>query len=356
MNYMSSKLLKKANEEAIYNLYLYLANKTNPKENQSLKSIVWDMESLLSTDWTVKEIYRLKILKNAVINKIVPEDSTIGNLIISGRGLTACTFTKPNEEISVAFKGTGSGEWIDNGEGLSGKSRENIYITYEKGGKPAYREIHQHDYATDQQVEALNWFRHIVAKNRWDNNTRITLSGHSKGGNKAQFIAINSEPEYECFSFSGQGFSPEAIKSFKNNYGQKYEEKRQHIQSLSAENDYVNVLGEHLVPEKNIYYFKSRLGIHYPEAILDKTGILRSQANQGKLSIYIENISNKLMKIKPSIRQHATLGVMSIFQKYLGEDSSDGNNSFVEEDIIEEIGNSIGPFINRFYNSDSLWK
>lgn len=358
MNHIYDDILKNANEEAIYNTYLYLAHKTTPMEQESLQSIVLGMESALKTqgtlDWKDKDIYRLKIIKNAVINNETLADSKIGNLTRSKSGLTACSFTRPNGNVSIAFKGTGSGEWLDSGEGLSGIPEENTYITYAKGGKVISSEIRQNDYATDQQVEALNWFRFIVAKNHWDELTKIAVSGHSKGGNKAQFITIHSDLVSTCYSFSGQGFSPEALTALKKMYGLKYEERRQHILGFAADNDYVNVLGERLVPEKNLYFFKSQAGIHALDAMLDQNGKLRTQAEQGRLSLYIEKVSKELMRMNPSVRQYATLGIMNIFQKYLGEGVPVNGDTVSIEETVAGIGIAIGSLLYQLYNIKDL--
>ncbi len=352
MNKISADILQKANEEAIYNVYLYLLHKRLPKENESLNSIVLGLESASKNkmfhNWKDRDIYRLNILKNAVLRNKTLADSQIINLTYSKSGLTACSFKKPNGNISVVFKGTGSGEWIDSGEGLSGIPEANTYIIYEKGGKAVHSQIVQNDYATDQQVDALNWFNSIAYKNNWNVHTKITVSGHSKGGNKAQFVAVNSNLADDCYSFDGQGFSPEALFNLKKQYGKKYEERRWNIRSFSAENDYVNVLGERLVPEQHIYYFESRTGIHNIEAILDENGNFRPQTEQGKLSLYVETFSEELMQMPPAVRQYATLGIMNIFQKYLGEGIPVNGDSVSMEKTIAGVGLAISSLLNRF--------
>ena len=356
MNLLPGDILQKANEEVIYNVYLYLSDKTIPKENESLQSIVFGLDNALRKqipqDWKARDIYRLNILKNAIKANKVIANSKIGNLTQSKSGLTACSFQKPDGNISVVFKGTGDGEWIDNGEGLSGIGEENTYITYAKGGEIIYRYTVQNDYATDQQVEALNWFRSTASKSNWSVHSKITVSGHSKGGNKAQFIAIKSSLVDDCYSFDGQGFSPEALADFKKQYGEKYEERRLCIRSFSADNDYVNVLGKQLVPQSHIYYFKSWAGLHNIEAILDKNGNLRPQTEQGILSEYIETFSNELMQMHPSVRQYATLGVMNIFQKYLGRGVAVNGDSVSLEKTLAGIGVSIGSFLTQLRKRD----
>lgn len=353
MNYISEELLNKANEEAIYNLYLYLSHKTNPKENESLKAIIDNLENSLKSQkvvtWKDREIYRLNILKNAIKNNETLANSKIGNLTRSKSGLTACSFTRTDGSVSVVFKGTGSGEWIDNGEGLSGISEENTYMSYEDLGKIINIKIIENDYATDQQVEALNWFNKIYSQNNWDFSKGITVSGHSKGGNKAQFIAICSGLVNDCYSFDGQGFSPEALEFLKEEYKKEYEERRKRVNSFSADNDYVNVLGSRLVPKENIYYFKSNSGIHYLEAILDENGKLMPQSEQGNISQCVETVSSELMNMNPGLRQYVTLGVMNIFQKYLGEGKPVNQDAVSIEKTIAGIGIAMASLLRWFF-------
>ena len=113
MNYLDKEILEKANEEAIYNLYLYLTHKLTPAENESLQTITDNLEQAYRDkpyDWDKKDIHRLLLLKNALINNPTLSLSQIGSLTYSKGGLTACIFTKSNGSISVVFKGTGSGE------------------------------------------------------------------------------------------------------------------------------------------------------------------------------------------------------------------------------------------------------
>ncbi|MBQ7794101.1 MAG: DUF2974 domain-containing protein [Clostridia bacterium] len=344
MNIIDRQLLEKANEEASYNLYIYLAHMTSVQKGETLEEIVSKLEQIDMTSERNK--YRLQILRNTIDQNTILSQSTISNLTLNKGGLTACSFTKPNGGVSVIFRGTGSGEWIDNGEGLSGIPEENTYITYDRFGQEK-RTIIKKDYATDQQTEALNWFNRIAAENAWRNNS-ITVSGHSKGGNKAQFIAIHSDLVKDCFSFDGQGFSPEALKLLKERHGDKYYERREKIMSLSACNDYVNVLGERIMPEDNIYYFESFAGFHYLEAMLDRNGVLRPQCRQGKLSQYIETVSAALMNMKPIIRQNAALGIMNIFQKYLGEGTPVNSDNVSLEKTVAGLGIAIGSILHSF--------
>lgn len=352
MNIMTGKTLAAANAEAIYNVYIYLADKTTPAYLDTLRAITEALATarLTQADWTAREINRLNILRAAIEQDESLANSRIINLTRSNGGLTAGAFIKPNSGVSVVYRGTGSGEWLDNGEGLSGIPEENTYMTYGSGGKIVSRSYIREDHATDQQVEALNWFNYIATKNGWTENTDITVSGHSKGGNKAQFVALNTDLADTCYSFDGQGFSPEALASFKTRHGEKYDERRQKIKSISADNDYVNVLGERLMPAENIFYFRSQMGLHNIEAILEEDGQFRAPSEQGRLSRYVETVSAELMMLPPSTRKYATLGIMNLFQKHLGKGIPVNGDTVSLEETIAGIAISLGPILHQFRN------
>ena len=42
----------------------------------------------------------------------------------------------------------------------------------------------------------------------------ITVAGHSKGGNKAQYVTVLSDKVDRCISMDGQGFSQEFIDKY----------------------------------------------------------------------------------------------------------------------------------------------
>ena len=350
MNYLDREILEKANEEAIYNLYLYLAHKAIPDKNDSLQIILHKLEQASRNsayDWDNKDLRRLKLLKNALISSPALAHSKIGHLTYSKDGLSACVFTHPDGRVSVAFRGTGDGEWIDNGEGLSGIPEENVYTSFSHFGNVTESISVKKDYATDQQVEALNWFNKVASKEKWNTDTKITVSGHSKGGNKAQFVTIHSDLVNACYSFAGQGFSPEALHSFQNRYKEEFEKRRNRIYSFSTDNDYVNVLGSRLALEDHIYYVESGLGLHNMEAMLDKHCRLRKQCNQGRISAYAEKLSKDLMKLRPSVRQYATLGIMNIFQKYVGESIPVNGDSVSTEETLIGIAVAVGSFLRN---------
>lgn len=107
----------------------------------------------------------------------------------------------------VAFQGTsGSYEWYDNALGL-------------------------HKTDTQSQQEALDYIESLP----YDN---ITVVGHSKGGNKAQYVTITSDKVDRCVSMDGQGFSQEFI----DKYAAEIEARGGKITNISLDTDYVHIL------------------------------------------------------------------------------------------------------------------
>ncbi len=340
----------RANTEAIYNLYMYLASRIVPQEQEPMHLAVERLDTALKNSTKKRDISRLEILKNAINSSPLLANSVISKLVLSAQGLNAGVFVRPDKSVSVVFMGTGGGEWIDNGEGLSGIPQENTYLTFKKDGKAVLITV-KNDYATTQQVEALNWFRQIYAESRWGKHTKITLSGHSKGGNKAQFVAMHTGVADVCFSFNGQGFSPEAIASLKKQLAGNFDERRNRIYSYLASNDYVSALGERLISDNHIFYLKPRSGIHFMESILEKGGTLRPPVGKGKLFSYIETVSENLMQMNPSVRQLATLGVMNVCQKYLGSGAPVNGDSVSAEITIAGIGIAISQLLRQLGNN-----
>ncbi len=352
MNYIEKSVLNAANTAIVYNIFLYILTSENARNGDKLSDIAADLKntdtSALNGAEKSQFEKRVEIIQKACSADTALANSIIGNIAVDynnkNGGMKACTFIHGSGTVYVIFAGTGAGEWIDNGEGLSGIPENNLYEKYDKSGQLVYTAAVEKDYATDQQAEALNWFGRICGENGWNDNTYIILSGHSKGGNKAQFVTINSGFADMCISFDGQGFSPEAVTMFKKNFGRSFEERRRKIYSFSADNDFVNVLGEPLAPAKQVYFLKSSdidgnpFAYHFVETLTGADGRLNAQGAQGDISQYMQNLSDTIMAVEPEKRQYITLSIMSILQKILGGEAVPVNGDFVSaKDTVKGI-------------------
>lgn len=127
-----------------------------------------------------------------------------------GGGKSVFLYDPAANEALVVFKGTESNaEWVDNVSGLC-------------------------RVPTEFQENALKWFRSLDL----ESYDTITVTGHSKGGNKSKYITIMDDRVTNCFSFDGQGFSDEFIKK----YAEEIRRNESKITNIIAESDFVNIL------------------------------------------------------------------------------------------------------------------
>lgn len=150
----------------------------------------------------------------AMLDKI-SKDEQLMNLKITeqmsdDKGGNAICLENPDypDKATVVFRGTGKYEWIDNGEG-------------------GYTVL------TEQQKEAINWVNSLPEK-----YTSITSTGHSKGGNKAQIVAILCDRVVRCVAYDGQGVGEEFLSAF----AEQINSKKDNITLISSQGDYVNIL------------------------------------------------------------------------------------------------------------------
>lgn len=323
MNDLSQDLKTDANEQAILNTLMYL-DYGNPNDNDTLEQIVANIK-VTGED----EKRQLEVVQNAIKDNPHLASLTIGNQsknmpgFDDGKGLNACTFTDPaTGSVSVVFRGTGSGEWLDNGYGVSGIITD-----------------------TQQQKQALAYFNEIVSKNGYaEKGIDITISGHSKGGNKAQYITVNSEYNYlidSCYNFDGQGMSPEAIEAFKERYGeQAYQDAVNKMYGFYSENDFVNPLGITIVPKDNRYYFDNAIveGIddfaknHYADGYLNLDGTFTKQVERGAVSKLIGNFSEEISSLPPGVRSVIADSIMALMQ---GDNETVDGSSISTMRVIE---------------------
>ena len=123
--------------------------------------------------------------------------------------IIALTFVEEGNETDaiVAFRGThGSDEWVDNVEAMN------------KAESPC-------------QIEAYDFIESLPYEN-------ITVTGHSKGANKAMYVTVRSNKIKRCVCFDGQGFS----KEFQEKYWAEIEKKGGLITNYALGTDFVHIL------------------------------------------------------------------------------------------------------------------
>lgn len=144
-------------------------------------------------------------------------------------------YVSSSGEAYVTFRGTdGPNEWKDDAEGLGMSD-------------------------TPCQKLALDYIEGLP----YDN---ITVTGHSKGGNKAQYVTITSDKVNRCVSMDGQGFSKEFI----DKYWAEIEKKGKLIKNYSYKSDYVHILMNYIPGAEQIYCEGSNTGkeCHNPNGMI----------------------------------------------------------------------------------------
>lgn len=129
----------------------------------------------------------------------------------------------PNDAL-VAFRGTTKKEWGDDIEGLT-------FVD------------------TPRQIDAKRYIDGLPRKN-------ITVTGHSKGGNKAMYVTVLCDKIIRCVSMDGQGFSLE----FLEHYAPEISERAGIIKNYSVKTDFVHVLLFQLPASQQIYCEGYRTG------------------------------------------------------------------------------------------------
>ena len=249
-------------------IYLQL----NARENEEVINIV---NRLLSNDsFDYLENCSLRMPKEEWINILVQiknkpnlKELKIKNIDNYEESIRVASFVDEQESAAVVFRGTATeGEWEDNGQGA-------------------------YEYDTKEQIDALNYINNLEFKD-------IIVTGHSKGGNKAQYVTILSDKINKCISINGQGFSNEFITKYKN----EIEINKSKIICINSQYDYVyclfNQIGEtHYFIETEFQI--NPLDYHKLNILLDENGYLRKKTNEGILSGIINKFSIYLISELP---------------------------------------------------------
>lgn len=171
----------------------------------------------------------IRYLKSSKMKDLVLSDTMTNS---DGTTLALCFVEEGNSnDAIVAFRGTSGGdEWVDNGEGLNVAD-------------------------TKCQKDALDFIESLP----YDS---ITVTGHSKGGNKAMYVAITSDKVTRCVAYDGQGFSQEFI----DKYWAEIQAKGGVINAYSLSTDYVHALLFPVPNSNQIYcqgYGVANIGEHH---------------------------------------------------------------------------------------------
>ena len=265
---------------------------------------------MTSSEWKelVAMIKNEPSLLDYTVTNYLDDDST---------GMRAACFVNDEAnptDVNVVFRGTnGDYEWHDNGEGgyLSDTSQQQLAAEYVNNLPDSY-------------------------------GNNMTVTGHSKGGNKAQYVTIVTDRITKCVSYDGQGFSEE----FLEKYAAEIAKKSQSIVSISASDDFVNCL-LYPIAGTRIYIDTEEqenfTHYHKPNILFDDNGNLRSQTEQSDLSKFINEYTTYMISNLDEPERSVTVdGLIALLEK--GED---------KESILQTIyagGNAISHLDDFAFN------
>lgn len=309
---MTDKVQNEVDISAVLDTFVYLDDQQRSYKGMTLKQIIEHMgnyaeamtEEQRSYYTTIKDALDRDTSGQLAKMKLVSQSSL--NTDISKEHLFACTFASEAEDGNhyyVAYRGTGDGKWVDNGEGM-------------------YKD------KTVMQKAAADYFDYVVETKGLKESDHIIVTGHSKGGNSAQFVTLASR-HYDlidsCYSFDGQGFSRKAIEElFLPHLGgeEAYQAQLNKMYSINGENDPVHELGIVVIPGERTYYVKvdenaGIAGLHaLQDMIIDGRVHIDPELGPGPVSEFAKTLSAEMMKLSEEDLQDCALSIMSLIERY----------------------------------------
>ena len=184
----------------------------------TLGDVVASMPADGGDEWMTPDGYdalRQAVSSDPQLSSLTVRDFASPDVPVEGRTTQTShcmALTDGDGTLYVVYRGTDGdhGEWRDDFEGLNESD-------------------------TDSQRRAEAYLDEMIALY---GGQHVVVTGHSKGGNKAQYVTVVDGRVDECYSFDGQGFG--------NPFLRKYEERiaavRGRIHAYNQEGDYVSAL------------------------------------------------------------------------------------------------------------------
>lgn len=176
--FVENNIWSESKVSIVLNTFMYIDECNADNNEKTLGAIVARME--MNDGRQGFQNAALQILKDFLAK---PENADIANLKLitytenlgdQYTGAYAAAFQSADgSEVYVVYRGTGEGRWYDNGDGLANVSSP-------------YQDI------------ALQYFNDTIASLNVDDSTKIVVTGHSKGGNLAQYVTLTSEYNNLC--------------------------------------------------------------------------------------------------------------------------------------------------------------
>ena len=247
---------------------------------------------------------------------LVSQSMVDGN--ISKGELIACSFKTEDGSLYVAYRGTGDGKWVDNGVAMANNN-------------------------SLMQRRAGEYFDYVMEQKGITYNGNLIVTGHSKGGNSAQYVALTSKYAdriTSVYSIDGQGFSNKAIENTKTIRGEDfYNSQIDKMYSINGHNDYVHELGNVIIKAENTIFIKSTSGDGFKEwhelgglfakdewklnFSIDADNV--ASVEQGSFGKLAAELSARIMQLGDEELEDCTVSIMAILEMVMGDEDVDGN-------------------------------
>lgn len=210
--------------------------------------------------------------------------------------------------IHIHHFGTGDGNWAGN------------HVNYDD--EPS---------VSDQQRWSADFFEKVYNEHcANDPSKRITVSGHSQGGNTAQYVIINSEHGDAiemCVTISAPSFSTALIDELKRQQGEDaFLSKCEKIWSYDGDNDFVSALGQEcIVPEGQRRYIElqsprdengniSPARLHDIKGYINENGEVVISDKEGAFREFARALNESIKKLPPHDQPDAALYLMKVLE------------------------------------------
>ena len=257
-------------------------------------------------------------------------------------------------DIFIVYRGTGKGKWIDNAIGMFEDS--------------------------PIQEEAVEFYNKVVESrivNKSDFSGRLIVTGHSKGGNLAQYVTMQSKYGNlidNCYSIDGQGFSNEAYERFSQM--SDYSDRINKMYSINGQNDYVDPLGKVIIPEDRTFFVKNVeltsgdifTHFHAIDGIMNQGGLNWDYTEENGKRVYnynleagpvnklVKELSANMMSLNDEELEDCAITIMFLLESTIGDvnEVADGyRNSITFEEGIGFINVGLPLIINTVRNSEN---
>ena len=266
-------------------------------------------------------------------NMEVVDHSWIGNPEFDNMHVAAAVFEDKNGNVFLAMRGTGKGRWVDNGTMMFLDESE-------------------------MQKETLMYLDKVIFEKFNDGDSirgGLFPSGHSKGGNDAQYFTMFSKYRdlvTYSFNYNGPGSSNEAMAKFEascidraEELGMPTEEYMNSIHNkmygIVGEDDYVFFRGRNIpTPKENIFFVTTFgtgiMDYHYAHKMASENGI-NWQRNEygritngkpgplGELSILVHELE---ILMDDDMYRPSSISLLSLLESGIGGGIGAGNIKF----------------------------